>query len=288
VWIDTVGNIAIDDLKPSMSTYVTKRLEVTSERLPEGPENATINRGLAMIKHMANLAVDSNWGWMTRERAVEIARVKMLKEPAGRQRPIKASDLRGILGALQHSESRFTRRVVAADLLTGCRMGELLTLKERQINWDLNLIDLSETKQNRNHQVAITPELCDLLKEAIADRPIKPHDDFVFCNTVHNHYLNSSSFSKHFGHVADRAGVPDITFHDLRRHVGTLLINSGERLEVVSKLLGHSNVAVTLRSYAHLANDATRAAAEKLARVAPALPPPKPSKTKRASKKAIK
>ncbi len=70
-----------------------------------------------------------------------------------------------------------------------------------------------------------------------------------------------------------RAGVPDITFHDLRRHVGTLLINEGERLEVVSKLLGHSTVAVTQRSYAHLATDATRAAFGKLAEFAPALPP---------------
>src|SRR5690606_7907626 len=65
--------------------------------------------------------------------------------------------------------------------------------------------------------------------------------------------------------VADRAGVPDVTFHDLRRHVGTQLINAGERLEVVSKLLGHQTVAVTQRSYAHLATAATASAFERLA-----------------------
>jgi integrase len=95
-------------------------------------------------------------------------------------------------------------------------------------------------------------------------------------------------FSKQFAKVADRAKVPDVTFHDLRRHVGTLLINGGERLEVVSKLLGHSTVAVTQRSYAHLATEATRAAFSALALaapVAPALPPGKP-KTKRKGTKA--
>ena len=86
-------------------------------------------------------------------------------------------------------------------------------------------------------------------------------------------------FSKHFANVAKRAGVPDVTFHDLRRHVGTMLINSGERLEVVSKLLGHSNVAVTQRSYAHLSTDATRAAFARLAEIAPRIAPGRRART---------
>jgi integrase len=143
------------------------------------------------------------------------------------------------------------------------------------------LIDLSRPKQNRNHQIVIGPPLAAVLKEALAEAA----DGFVFLSGRGKPYT-VDGFSKHFAKVAARAGVPDITFHDLRRHVGTLLINAGERLDVVSKLLGHSTVAVTQRSYPHLATEATRGAFATLASFAPALPPAKQRKSHNSQKQA--
>lgn len=258
VWVEAVGDVAIERLGPELvERYKAKRLEA-------GAKPATINRGVAMVKHMAGLAARSKWPWMTRERALAIREVGMLKEPPGRQRPIKPAELKAIMAAFQRTDARFARRVVAATLLTGCRLGEIVSLRDANVNLAKHEIDLSETKQNRNHQIVVTAPLATLVKESRADRP--KGLDVVFPNS-HGKAYTVSGFSKHFAHVAERAGVPDITFHDLRRHVGTLLINSGERLEVVSKLLGHSNVAVTQRSYAHLATEATRGAFNKLAEV---------------------
>lgn len=265
VWLEAVGEVSIDRLGPELlETYKATRLK-------EGAAPATINRGIAMVKHMAGVAARSGWPWMTRVQAAVIREVGMLKEPPGRQRPIKPAELQAILAAFKRVDARFARRVVAAALLTGCRLGELVSLHESQLDLKKRTIDLPTTKQNRNHQIVITPPLANLLKEALADRGKKP-DGYVFVSS-HGTAYTVDGFSKHFAHVAERARVPDITFHDLRRHVGTVLINAGERLEVVSKLLGHSNVAVTQRSYAHLATDATRAAFDTLARIAPALPP---------------
>jgi len=246
-------------------------------RLAEGVEPATVNRGVAMMKHLAGVA--SRAGWMTREQASVIRDAGMLREPPGRQRPIKPRELEALLAALRRADSRFARRVVAAALLTGCRLGELITLRDGQVDLRKRTIDLSETKQNRNHQIMITPPLAALIREAQAE---PERGDVVFPNRFGRPYT-VTGFSHHFGEVAARAGVPDLTFHDLRRHVGTVLVNAGERLEVVSKLLGHSNVAVTQRSYAHLTSEATRAAFARLASVAPALPPapPAPSRNRR-------
>jgi integrase len=200
----------------------------------------------------------------------------MLTEPPGRQRPIKPRELTAILGAFTRNDSRFARRVTAAALLTGCRLSEILSLREGQVDLVAHTITLRDTKQNRVHQIAVTPPLAALIRDALADRKGDKHAGHVFVNRFGRAYTQSG-FSKHFANVTERAGVPDITFHDLRRHVGTVLINSGERLEVVSKLLGHSSVAVTQRSYAHLTTDATRAAfatlATRLPDVAPVLPP---------------
>ncbi len=264
VWKETVGNLSIDELGSGLlERYKTARLEAKAAP-------ATINRGLAMVKHMAGLAARSNWGWMTRATATEIGEVTMLTEPPGRQRPIKPTELDALFAAFQRKDSRFARRVVAASLLTGCRLGEILGLKEGDVDLQGGVIDLSHTKQNRNHQLVISEPMRALLAEALADRGPK-REGYVFTSSRGVRYT-VSGFSKHYAHVAARAGVPDITFHDIRRHVGTTLVNSGVRLEVVSKLLGHSTVAATQRSYAHLATEATRAAFETLGCVAPALP----------------
>jgi len=264
-WIKTVGNVAIEKLTPELCEIYKARRSAAKK----GP--ATVNRGIAMVKHMCGLAARSGWSWMTRERAIMISDVAMLKEPPGRVRPIKPKELDALFAAFQRADSRFARRVTAAALLTGCRLGEIITLRDSQVDLKRKTIDLSETKQNRNHELIINAPMAKLLKEAMADRAPK-HGGFVFLSSRKAPYT-VDGFSKHFAHIADRAGVPSITFHDLRRHIGTTLINAGERLEVVSKLLGHSNVAVTQRSYAHLSTEATRGAFESLAKIAPILPP---------------
>jgi integrase len=276
LWIEIVGDVPLDRLDAALlETYKARRLK-DGETAP-----ATINKGLMIVKHMCGLAARSGWPWMDRERAAAIRDVPMLKEPPGRQRPIAPRDLDAIFAAFQRVDSRFARRVVHAALLTGCRLGELLDLRTTEVDMRRKLIDLSRNKQNRNHQIVITPPLAAVLKEALAESK----GGFVFVSRRGKPYT-VDGFSKHFAKVAARAGVPDITFHDLRRHVGTLLINAGERLEVVSKLLGHSTVAVTQRSYAHLATEATRGAFATLASFAPVLPPAKPHRLRLSAKQA--
>jgi integrase/recombinase XerD len=50
----------------------------------------------------------------------------------------------------------------------------------------------------------------------------------------------------------------DVTPHTLRRTFGSDLINRGLRLEVVSKLLGHTNTTITEQAYTQLLDDTTR------------------------------
>lgn len=264
VWTESVGNPSINELGPALlERYKTARLGANTAP-------ATVNRGLAIVKHMVGVAARSNWEWMTRGIATEIGEVTMLTEPPGRQRPIAPAEFDSLFAAFRRADARFARRVVAASLLTGCRLNEILGLKENNVDLQSGVIDLSRTKQNRNHQIVISQPMRALLNEALADRSDK-HGGYVFISS-HGSRYTVSGFSRHYAHVAARAGVSDITFHDLRRHVGTTLVNSGVRLEVVSKLLGHSTVAATQRSYAHLTTESTRAAFEVLARVALALP----------------
>ena len=49
-----------------------------------------------------------------------------------------------------------------------------------------------------------------------------------------------------------RAGLPNIRFHDLRHTCATLLLTKGVHPKIVSEMLGHSSIAITLDIYSHI------------------------------------
>ncbi len=48
------------------------------------------------------------------------------------------------------------------------------------------------------------------------------------------------------------AGVPRVRFHDLRHTAATLLLSGGVHPKVVSEMLGHASVVITLNVYSHV------------------------------------
>ena len=56
-------------------------------------------------------------------------------------------------------------------------------------------------------------------------------------------------------YLAEAGLSADLRFHDLRHTAGTLALRQGMPLHVVSKMLGHSDPAMTLRRYAHVLDD---------------------------------
>jgi integrase len=61
-----------------------------------------------------------------------------------------------------------------------------------------------------------------------------------------------------------KAGLPAIRFHDLRHTAATLLLLRGIHPKVVSEMLGHSTISMTLDIYSHVLPDMQRDAVDAL------------------------
>ncbi len=59
--------------------------------------------------------------------------------------------------------------------------------------------------------------------------------------------------ARHFKNLLTRAAPPEKTrFHDLRHTCATLLLTRNVNPKVVSEMLGHANIAITLDTYSHV------------------------------------
>jgi integrase len=55
-----------------------------------------------------------------------------------------------------------------------------------------------------------------------------------------------------FKPLLKRAGLPQIRFHDLRHTCATLLLSRNVNPKIVSEMLGHASIAITLDTYSHV------------------------------------
>jgi integrase len=83
--------------------------------------------------------------------------------------------------------------------------------------------------------------------------------DLVFCHPETGAPLDPSKLRKRFKAALKRAGVPGITFHELRHTFGTQLAAAGVPLRAIQEWMGHAD-AKTTEVYRHYAPDPTHGA----------------------------
>jgi integrase len=91
----------------------------------------------------------------------------------------------------------------------------------------------------------------------------KPHGPLVF-TAIDGGALSPSYVTHHFQKLLAAAGIERLRVHDLRHANASALRDAGVPVEEISRLLGHSSVAVTQAIYIHLFDESKLAAASKL------------------------
>lgn len=196
---------------------------------------ATINRSLASLRRVCNLA--HQWGWIESAPVV-----KLLAENNARHEYLTIAEVRALAAACPPDIGE----VVLLAAYTGLRRGEIFGLTESNRRDGCIFLGV-ETKSGRPRVVPIPAEIANI------QFPVR---------------VTMSQLREQFDRARIKINMPHIRFHDLRHTYASWLVQSGAPMVAVRDLLGHANLGVTSR-YSHLAVDHLREAVDKIGNVTP-------------------
>jgi integrase len=227
----------------SLTGLMAKQVEDYKVLRRQTVKPATVNRELAMLKHMCTKALE--WGCL---KVNPLKSVKFLKEPPGRLRYLTQDEMDALLAACPPH----LRPIVLTAVHTGMRKSEILGLCWQDIDFGASTITVQRTKNNEPKVIPMNRTL----REELQRLPRHLHSAYVFCNLQGHPY---DEVKRSFKTACRKAGIEDFRFHDLRHTFASYLVMNNVNLKTVQHLLGHKDIRMTLR-YSHLSREHLQAA----------------------------
>lgn len=176
-----------------------------------------------------------------------------------------------------HEQSKLVGKIInskqleavgyAISLYTGIRIGELCALKWEDINMEERLIFINKTIQRVYYKekegVGKTKVIISCPKSLKSNREIPisntlflileqiQADNAAYVLTGTEKYIEPRLYRKHYEKFLEENQLDYIKFHGLRHTFATRCIEKGADYKVVSELLGHSSINVTMNLYVH-------------------------------------
>ncbi|MDP5220255.1 tyrosine-type recombinase/integrase [Ruegeria sp. 2205SS24-7] len=212
------------------------------------------NRTLGVLSKMFNLA--EIWG-LRPDGSNPCRHVPKYRE-VKRERFLSQHELQRLGQVLAEVKRNGTETpfVVAAFrllILTGCRLGEIQTLKWEYIT--AHGMELPDTKTG-----ARRIPLPQAARDVLDALPRTPGNPYVIEGKLEGKH--ATDLQHPWRRIREQAGLSDVRIHDLRHTYASNAVSFGMPIQMVGRLLGHTQLQTTMR-YAHLADDPVRQAAEK-------------------------
>lgn len=206
-------------------------------------------------------------------------------------KPLDEKQIKAFIDALDNERYKTLYLVT---LFTGMRQGEVLGLQWSCVDFENNLITVNKQlqrekkanskyyfaplKNDKSRTIAPAPYVMQLLKEqrltqleqkakcgAAWGLGDKLNDNLVFTDEIGKH-LAAHTVYKHYKAIAEKIGVPDSRFHDLRHTYAVTALQNGDDVKTVQETLGHHTAAFTLDVYGHVTDKMKRESAERMER----------------------
>jgi integrase len=222
------------------------------------PTPIRANRMGEVLRKMFTLAME--WEWRTDNPAHGFHR----RIEQARERFLGPEELTRIAAVLDNAEDQRGAAIIRMCMLTGARVGEVRTARFEQFNLDYVIWSkpAATTKQRKMHRVPISQEVVTIVRQR---QMVVPHGNpWLFPGEAVSQPVRE--IRRFWARVQKEADLPDVRIHDLRHTFASLLVSGGASLEMIGRLLGHSQMQTTQR-YAHLMDSPLRAGVDTVASI---------------------
>jgi integrase len=266
-----LGRIQLAKLTPAQ---VQGYLET---KLASGLSSRTVAYHHAILRRVLNQAV--KWGLIARNVATL---VDVPRQERYQARALTLEETRQFLAGLHDHrlEALFTVAVAV-----GLRKGEILGLQWSDVDLDAGTIFVWQQLQWIEGKLQFVPLKTERSRRTIAlpavavaalrahkirhlEERLKAGTDWedwgLVFTTPHGTPVDPRNLTRTFHGILNQAGLPRIRFHDLRHSCATLLLAQGVDARTIMEVLGHSQISLTLNTYAHVMPQMQREAMARL------------------------
>lgn len=261
-----LGRVPLRSLTPELvSDYLTRKRRTLSAQ--------SVRHHRAVLRRALHVAQAR--GLVTRNAASLSSAPRMPRQKA--LQALTAAQV-GILVDGTRDDRLWALYVVAAT--AGLRQAELLGLAWDDVDLDRGLLHIRSTLHRVDGEWVLaepktgsgerTVPLSEIAVEALTDHrrrmagertPEWKYHGLVFVTPSGNPIHGPNLLPPFYDHL-EQLGLPRIPWHGLRHSAASVMLEAGVPIEVVSRVLGHSTIRVTMDVYGHLTEKVLRQASE--------------------------
>ena len=211
----------------------------------EGMKNASLNRYISAVSKV--LKFSQEMGVLSQDWTVPRFKRFSEDEDCQERNAYTAQDIKDMVAHARAIYHEDLADIVLFAALSGIRQGRILALKANDIDFDNNMIRVTNPKAK-----GVKARYCGLHKEL---KPMLVRRCKENVNLFGDDWLNADAVRRAFRKCLRAINKTDgtYTFHGLRHTYGTLMIQSGVNIKDVAHHMGHSSTRVTER-YLHAAD----------------------------------
>ena len=260
-----IGHHQLQKLSPQhLQSFYNKKLE-------EGLSTTTVNSFHNVLHKALETAV--RWNLLARNPC------DLVSPPRRKRFEIQPLSMQQIHQLLAAARGHRLEALVILALATGMRRGELLALKWQDLDLEKGTLQVrriltripsklpgkgfeeAEPKTDKGRRSIVLPSFT---VEALKQHRLRQREaklkagsawqdhDYVFCTSIGTHLNPTRDALDVLKSLLEKAGLPDIRFHDLRHSSATMLLGMKVHPKIVQEILGHSQIAITMDIYSHV------------------------------------
>jgi integrase len=246
------GEQTLDRIEPAdVERYIAAKRKTLAVK--------TIRNHLGTLHSVFELGMRHGW---CATNPVKLADRPVIKKTETRIRFLDQAELEKLLAAPypQDAFGSLEPTLYLTAAMTGLRQGELLGLRWRDVDFQARKIRVVSTfvrgeftdpkSVGSGRSLPMAERVATALSQLRERSPYSHDTNLVFCHPQSGHPLDRSKLVRRFKAATARAGVPQITFHELRHTFGTRMAAAGTPLRTLQHWMGHADTKTT-QIYAH-------------------------------------